>query len=52
MKSTEEKEQVSTGYNKGLHVMGIVLTTKETHDPRWLGPATFKQNKDMMRSML
>ena len=52
MKSTEKKEQVSTGYNKGLHVMGIVSTTKATHDPRCPDPATFKQNQDMMRSML
>ena len=52
MKSTEEKEQVSIGYNKGLHVMDFVLTNKATHDPRCRDPATFKQNQDMMRSML
>ena len=52
MKSIEEKEQVSIVYKKGLHVMGIVLTNKATHDPRCPDPATFKQNQDMMRSML
>ena len=52
MKSIAEKEHVSTGYNKGIHVMGIVSTTKETHDPRCPDPATFKQNPDMMTIML
>ena len=52
MKSTEEKEKVSTGYNKGLHVMGIVLTTKATHEPRCPDLANFKQNPDMMTIML
>ena len=52
MTSMEEKEQVLTGYNKGLHVMDIVSTTKATHDPCYPDLATFKKNQDMMRSML
>ena len=47
----EEKDKVSTGYNKGLPVMGIVSTTKATHNPSYPNPATWKQNQAMMSIM-